>query len=175
MFARRFRKTVFKFIRENPDKAHEMGQRALEWDRENPIHRTSPMKECMLGAQGSAQSSMQRSIRNKGYSPFSDIYYPAAVRVNESDWVKPVWLHPEMLDQARRMSARFVESLQWDDDAWEKKMSKSKFKSSADDKQWWRDEKPNISSPSDKPWRRKSKSGHGPNAGSGKKWVPMTQ
>ncbi len=179
-FEGRFRKTVFKFIRDNPDEAYELGLNALEWDRESPIHRMSPMKECMLVTLRSGRHPLYSSSRHAPLGPFSDIYYPAALHVNESDWVRPVWQHPKLLEVARRMTADFVDDLRReekpDDDEFDfpkkkknkKKKRKGKNKSDQTNIERWQEEEPasNI-----KPWRKNSNAGQ---ARSGD-WVPLTQ
>lgn len=107
VFTYRFRKTAFKFIRKNPERAYEVARSGLEWDIDNPIHRTSPVKECLLGTQNNRYSS-------RSYSPFSGIYYPIATRGGDaSPHLKPSWSHPDMLDLARVKATRFVENLKF--------------------------------------------------------------
>lgn len=107
VFSDRFEKTAFKFAAKNPERAYEVALEGLEWDGGNPIHRTSPVKECVLASQNSRYSS--RSDR-----PFSNVYYPVMARAfYGSAKIKPSWTHPEMLDLARVKTKRFVENLKY--------------------------------------------------------------
>ncbi len=107
VFTDRFQKTAFKFANKNPERAYEVALTGLEWDLDNPIHRTSPVKECTLTTDNSRYSS-------NNYSPFSRIYYPVVSRSSfESPLIKPSHLYPEMLDLARVKTKRFVEDLKF--------------------------------------------------------------
>ncbi len=103
IFKDRFRKTVFKFAAKNPKRAHEVALAGLAWDADNPIHRTSPVKECMLAEE-----------YTKNHTPFRGIYYPVTQRNSyQSTLIKPSWTHSEMLDLARVKTKRFVENLKF--------------------------------------------------------------
>ncbi|MBT3916437.1 MAG: hypothetical protein HOF23_08695 [Rhodospirillaceae bacterium] len=107
VFAERFHKSVFKYIRKNPETGRETALAGLAWDIENPIHRTSPDKECQI-----ASGDRRRAGRN--YSPFSGVYYPILNQAGyQHGLVKPAWQHPEMLDQARQTTRRYFEDINY--------------------------------------------------------------
>tara|TARA_B100000315_G_scaffold200284_1_gene192439 strand:+ start:3573 stop:4424 length:852 start_codon:yes stop_codon:yes gene_type:complete len=103
IFTERFDKTVLKYIRKNPEAGREAAFAGLAWDISNPIHRTSPAKECMI-----AQTD------SRHYSPFSGVYYPILNQPGyDRGLVKPAWQHPEMLDKARLTTRRYVEDINY--------------------------------------------------------------
>ena len=107
VFSHRFDKTAFKFAGKNPERAYEVALKGLEWDEGNPIHRTSPVKECVLASQNSRYSS-------RGDRLFSNTYYPFMARASYgSAMIKPSWTHPDMLDLARVKTKRFVENFKY--------------------------------------------------------------
>ncbi len=111
VFAERFHKTIFKNIRKNPETGRAALFAGLEWDIENPVHRTSPAKECQI-AHSNDWGDHRRAGRT--YSPFSGVYYPILNHAGyDRGLVKPAWQHPEMLDKARLTTRRYIEDINY--------------------------------------------------------------
>jgi hypothetical protein len=141
VFSHRFHKTAFKFAGRNPERAQEVALEGLAWDENNPIHRTSPIKECTLAGENSRYSS-------RGDSPFSNVYYPIMARPSYGlAKVKPSWTHPEILDLARVKTKRFVEDLKY-----KTTKKKDRYQEAEDEDDYPRNY--TIRRWNSKPWRR---------------------
>jgi hypothetical protein len=88
--------TVLKTAMEDPQRTHALGKAALAWEASMPIHSQSPLKICMNGLKGYSLAMTKPSQR---------------APVSESEWVKPRETHSAVLNEARAINAKFVDSV----------------------------------------------------------------
>ncbi len=140
-FTNRFRKTVVRYVDRHQKDAYRAAREGLDWDEENRIHATSPSQECRLGELTAAQAS-----------PIT----PASLRYPGAGYVKPEWMHPQLLSVARRRVAREVENIRrngfyWDEYRLTHQAQRSLRKRRAS---VIRRARPQPTLSNDRPWRR---------------------
>jgi hypothetical protein len=111
-------------IRLEPRTAYAVALTALTWDREHPIHETSPLIECLSG-ETFLQTLDPEKTKVMRAADGAVVLRPSDMTAIDRDrWIKPLAEHPKLLEAARQKSRKRLESLlemevrlpkEWDD------------------------------------------------------------